>query len=138
MRLVGCLTNFPNFPPCNFSSAIFPTVRSLWPSLRPSIYVLVWISQIFVDALSSSQLPLRISPRPSDLRLWTQSPLFVLCNKLVKAENLRVVSIDHGIDQSNLQTLRVISLTLLCMHLRIIPAIQATISCVNQQFYRNT
>ena len=41
--------------------------------------ILVPTSQIFVDLLTSSQLPLRAFSGPSDLYLQTQSPPFILC-----------------------------------------------------------
>ena len=90
-----------------------------------------------MDPLSPLQISLWISTGPSDLRLWTQSPAFILCNKLVKEENMWVAPIDHRIDQSILQSLRFIILALLCMNLQPISTTQAANSCMNQQFHRN-
>ena len=54
--------------------------HQIFVAFTPTIdLLLVPNSQIFLDLLTSLQLPLRAFSRPSDLYLWTQSPPFILC-----------------------------------------------------------
>ena len=93
MRDVGCQllkVAPPKLPSWNYSPTILVVVIYFRPSRWPSIFFLMRTPQIFVDLLTSSQLSLWDSSRPSDLDLQTQSPPFVLCKNLLRKKTYRL------------------------------------------------